>query len=285
MKRAVVALAWLVATASLGACGSEKTERPEVVATAYPLFEAAATVGGKHVHAVNLLPLDPYTAVPEKKARQLRTAALAIVLGGGTQPEVDKIVAERKGPTLRILDDTTFRTSGVDQNVWLDPLKMVELANTITDELTGIVPAKSEAFRDNLAGYEADISGVDRNYAQTFATCKRRTFLVERPEFTALARRYGLEQVTVGSLDIETSNSVAVAAIERTKSDTVFAVEQPSLSDAGEVQKRYGVRVAVLDPIDSQTDQARRGGATYRSVMGINLDALRAALSCAPKEH
>jgi zinc transport system substrate-binding protein len=278
----VAAMACVLAAAGLGACGSGDEARPKVVTTAYPLFEAAAMVGGEHVHAINLLPIDPYAPVPAKKAEELRTAALAIVLGEGVQPEVDAIVADRTGPTLRVLRPGE---GGEDHNVWLDPQRMIDIATAVTDELAELLPAESESIRSELAGYEGGIATIDREYAETLATCKKQELLVENAQFTALARRYGLEQIEVGKLDTRQINVVARDVIREHEASTAFADAQPSLSDAATIRDSYGVRVAVLDPIVSQTDQARRGGASYRSLMGINLDALRAALSCAPKEH
>jgi zinc transport system substrate-binding protein len=285
VKRAVSALTVLVLAGLLSGCGSGQVKEPKIVATAYPLFEAAATIGGKHVHAVNLLPLDPYAAVPAKKADQLRNAALAVVLGGGAQPEVDKIIEQRTGPTLRILGEGDFHATVPDPNVWLDPTAMIRLSESITDELANVLPERAEAFRDNLAAYEGTLGQIDREYVKMFASCEERTFLVEKPEFSAFERRFGLRQVAVGRLSLDVVNDPAVRAVQEHEATTVFADELPPLDDAPKVRDRYGVRVAVLDPIDSQADQARRGGATYRSVMNINLDALRAALSCAPKEH
>jgi zinc transport system substrate-binding protein len=285
VKRAAIALMGFLLAAGLSSCGSQHAGDPKVVATVYPLFEAAATIGGKHVHAVNLLPLDPYGPVPARQADQLRNAELAIVLGGGAQPEVDKIVAERTGPTLRILGSGDFHATVPDPNIWLDPREMIRLSESIADEMAKVLPEKSEAFRDNLAAYEGSLGQIDRDYAKMFASCKANAFLVEKAEFSALERRYALQQVVVGNLDLDTTNDDARTVIERHSASTVFAEDLPSLDDATAIRSRYDVRVAVLDPIDSQTDQARRGGATYRSVMNINLDALRAALSCPQKEH
>lgn len=275
----------ILAAGALASCGSSNAEAPKVVATAYPLYEAAATVGGKHVHAINLLPLDPYGALPAKKADELKSASLAIVMGGGTQPEVDKIVAQRTGPTISILGDADFHASGTDHNVWLDPQRMTAIADRISDALVQLLPSRTQTFHENLDRYEGDIADVDRDWVQTLATCKQHEFLVEEPQFSSLVRRYNLQQITVGPLDPKTTDDAARQTIETTHASTVFAKTLPSLGDAEKIQDRYGVRVAVLDPIASQTDQARRGGSSWRIVMGLNLDALRAALSCSPKQH
>jgi zinc transport system substrate-binding protein len=285
VKRVASVLAGLLAASVLVSCGSSNADVPKVVATAYPLYEAAATVGGKHVHAINLLPLDPYGPLPNDKAEELKSAPLAIVLGGGTQPEVDAIVAQRTGRTISILGDDDFHAADPDHNVWLDPQRMTQIADAVSDALVQLVPERAQTFHDNLDRYNGDIADVDRDWVQTLATCKRHEFLVEKPEFSSFARRYNLQQITIGPIDPNATNEMVRQTIDTTHASTVFAKTLPPLDDAQEIRDRYGVRVAVLDPITSQTDQARRGGSSWRIVMGLDLDALRAALSCDPKQH
>jgi ABC-type Zn uptake system ZnuABC Zn-binding protein ZnuA len=258
-----------------------------VVATAYPLYEAVASVGGKHVHAIDLLPLDPYGPISAEKTEELLSAPLAVVLGEGIQPEVDKIVMRRTLPTIRLsnVDGVDVEDKDDDHNVWLDPQNMTQIADRISDALNTLVPSKSNAFHKNLDRYEEGLASVDRSYVQALATCKRQSFLVEKAEYSSLAQRYGLQQVVVGSLDLKTPDETIRKAIAEHDADTIFAPTLPSLDDAKKIRDLYGVRVAVLDPVAAQTDQARRGGSSYRVVMGLDLDALRAALSCAEKEH
>jgi zinc transport system substrate-binding protein len=193
------------------------------------------------------------------------------------------VVAQRKGPTISVLGDGDVHATTTDYNVWLDPQRMASIAEVIADAINQLAPASDAAFHKNLDRYLGSVAGIDRDYSKTLATCKKREILVEKPQMSSLTSRYGLKQVSVGSLLTKSENSEARSLIEQTKATTVFATKLPSLSDADRIRKTYDVRVAVLDPIAVQTDQARRGGANYREVMELNLDALRAALDCRPK--
>ena len=70
------------------------------------------------------------------------------------------------------------------------------------------------------------------------------------------------------------------AQMKAEKATTLFDTALPSIDRAGAIYDKHGIRIAVLDPAISQSDQARRGGASYLSVMGLDLSALKVALGC-----
>lgn len=279
--RFVALLLALVVTAT--GCAST-TDRLEVVATAYPLFEAAATTGGDRVHAVNLLPLDPFGPLTARQADQLRSADLAVVLGAGAQPEVESVLAARTGPTLRILEVVRSRpaaegqvvSGSLDPYVWLDPQNMARTSDEVRRSLTALDPENHARYRKNARGLMRWLSTFDRLTARTLRTCERSTVLSTGASFGHLTDRHGLmQQQTKGE------HPAIAAAADASGSTTVFLPALPALDDAEVLLVEHGVRAAVLDPLAAQTDQARRGGATYGSVMAANLDALRAGLGCA----
>jgi zinc transport system substrate-binding protein len=78
----------------------------EVVASFYPLVEAAQRVGGDRVSVTNLTPagVDPHDV--EIDPRQVDTilgADLAVVMGRGFQPAVERVADDRDGATVEVL--------------------------------------------------------------------------------------------------------------------------------------------------------------------------------------
>lgn len=281
----------LLLTLVVSACGKQyalpKDKRMTVVATAYPLYEAAAEVGGARIFATNLLPLDPFAQLTDKQAEQLKTARLAIVLGKGTQPNVEKVVDQRTGPTLRILDSFPTQTlpgGAVDPYVWENPQNMSKIISLVREQYNQMDPAGAALYNKYAKNIGYGIANLDRTYAKTIATCKSKNLVTTSPNFQYLAERYGLVQVGVDMNAPRAEGSDPLgAAIDQYHPTTVFESTLPSLAEARRIQSEYGVRVSVLDTAIAQTDQARRGGSNYLSVMNINLDALRAGLDCATK--
>ena len=273
-------VAFVAPVLALPAAAAPAVAEPSVVATAYPLFEAASSVGGSKLHISDLLPADPSGPVSADKARQLRTASLAIVLGQGVQPAVDAVVAQRTGPTLRVLDrfaaEEGQTSVQADPYVWENPQQMAQIVDDIRIAVTSLDAADGRRFQRNATTYGFMLAGVDGDYARTMATCRRHDLLTEDPRFATLARRYGLVVHNAAPADL-------AATAKRLRATTVFKSTLPSVPVARQIQRDAGVRVAVMDPLIAQTDQARRGGSNYDTVMELNLDALRGALGCASK--
>ncbi len=278
------------AAGASGLPGSGREGKTTVVATAYPLYEAAATIGGDRVHATNLLPLGAFDRAPltPRQAERLRVADIVLIVGKGTQPEVEAIASRRTGPTVRILDtlDPGSPTT-LDRHVWLDTSQMAEITSHVYRSLHRFDPAGGPKFRKRLRSYERSIAAVDRNYGRGLAQCERRSFVVAEPEFGFMARRYNLVQapLDLSTVTLPSDRAKVEAIADATKradpgSSAVFLPRLPPVDDARLLLRRHGIKAAVLDPIADQTDQARRGGAGYAVVMGLNLEALRSGLRC-----
>lgn len=278
--RHLTAFVLVVATLVSG-CASESADGApdgEIVASVFPLFDAASFVGGSRLHITNLLPLDPFGALPPEKAQVLRSATLAIILGGGTQPGVEQIAAERTGPTVRILDQMTTKVhpvrSGTDPHVWLDPKGMAEVVTLVENSLRAVDPGGVSLFTKNAERTRNSLAVYDRRLAATFATCARRDVVTTRGDYQYLTDAYGLHQIVVSTPEALRD---AVADVRPT---TVYADDLPTIAAANRLQNGLGVRVSTLDPLTTLTDQARRGGASYWSVMDINVAALQNGLAC-----
>lgn len=254
------------------ATGQSASAKQKVVASAAPLFDALGSVGGKRVHATNVAPLDLNAPLTPARQKSLREASLAVIIGGGVQPEIERIAAERTGPTIRLLDNVTGANKE-QPYVWLDPTNMMLIASEIRVELTRIDPSSEKTFRKNEARMARLLFDILRINQRTLATCEQRSLVTTSSHFGSLTSRFDIDEVVV-------SESALPEAIRQTGATTVFFQSLPSLDEAKRIKSDLGVRSATLDDMAIRTDQARRGGASYGSLMALNLDALRAALDC-----
>jgi len=270
----------------LSGCGGggelAEDKKLHVVATAYPLFEAVAAVGGDRVHAVNASPLDAFGALTPAMVEKLRAADVVVTLGQGAQPEVDAALGGRASGVVRVLDDLPTRAAvpgedvrgALDPFVWLDPLAMSAIVDRVRNVLADVEPLQAAKFQKRAKGYQKMLAGIDLNYSRGLRSCERKEFVSRDPRFQYLADRYGLTQVAVGT-DAELAGAIA-----RYRPTTVFLRDLPSVADARAIEGSLGVRVSTLDTAVDQTDQARRAGSGYGTVMDLDLQALQAALGC-----
>ena len=294
----------VVAALPLGSasCGSDEGEQdgvPLVVASFYPLAEAAETVGGELVTVVNLTPpgVEPHDLeLAPDDLELLVTADLVLIVGAGFQPAVEDAIGDAEGVVLDVLDglDTLPAQDDVDESedlsgdphVWLDPARYAALVDEVAGALSDAVPDGAEAIRDGARVYVAELEALDAEFARGLERCESRTMLVNHAAFGYLASAYGLRQEAISGISPEAEPGPERLAelrdlVEREGVTTIFTEELASPEVARTLAAEAGVDTAVLNPLEGLTQDQLDVGETYLSVMRDNLQTLRAGLGCA----
>src|SRR5262249_40647334 len=92
-------------TLALAACAAGRSPAPHrttVLASFYPVAEAARQVGGSAVEVTDLTPpgVEPHDLeLSPKQIEAIATADLVLYLGGGFQPAVEDALGEAEGST------------------------------------------------------------------------------------------------------------------------------------------------------------------------------------------
>ncbi len=284
-------LAAIVAAAS-PACRSaaEHDGRRLVVASAYPLAEAAERVGGELVQVRDLTPpgLEPHDLelAPDDLAAIVE-ADLVLYVGAGFQPAVEDAVAQAEGRTLDVLSVVpTIAVGGaVDPHVWLDPSRFAAVVEAVAAALADLDPAHRSAYRANAAAYVAELRGLDEAYRWGLASCRSRLLVVSHAAFGYLAEAYGLRQEAIAGLSPESepdpSRLAELRALVQAEGvTTVFTEELVSPAVARALAEEAGVRTALLSPLEGLTQREIDAGEDYGSIMRRNLRTLEVALGC-----
>jgi zinc transport system substrate-binding protein len=296
-------LAGAVAASLLAACGASGSAvedgRVSVVASFYPLAEAASRVGGDLVSVQNLTPpgVEPHDLeLAPDDIEAIANADVIVYLGGGFQPAVEDALAEAENAVtvdaLEAVDTNAAPASEaeegltVDPHVWLDPARYEEIVRAVAGALAKADPANERTFDANTEAYVAQIASLDEDFRTGLSECERTTIVTSHEAFGYLADAYGLTQVGILGLSPEAEPDPRRLAelrdlVEREGVTTIFAEELVSPKVAETLASEAGVQVAVLNPIESLTDAQEKAGEDYLSLMRENLDTLRKALDCA----
>jgi len=286
----------------LSGCGSTSSsdgEGESVVASFYPLAEAASRVGGDLVSVQNLTPpgVEPHDLeLAPDDIEAIANADVIVYLGGGFQPAVEDALAEAEhAVTVDALNAVATNTAPaseaeegltVDPHVWLDPARYEEIVRAVADALAKADPANEATYAAKAQAYIAQIAALDEEFRAGLSDCARTTIVTSHEAFGYLAGAYGLTQVGILGLSPEAEPDPRRLAelrdlVEREGVTTIFAEELVSPKVAETLASEAGVRVAVLNPIESLTDAQEKAGEDYLSLMRENLDTLRKALDCA----
>jgi zinc transport system substrate-binding protein len=276
-----------------------EVDRVYVVASFYPLAEAASRVGGDLVSVENLTPpgVEPHDLeLAPDDIEAIATADVIVYLGGGFQPAVEDALAEAEhAVTIDALNAVATNAAPaseaeegltVDPHVWLDPARYEEIVRAVAKALAKADPANEATYAANAQAYIAQIVALDEEFRAGLSDCGRTTIVTSHEAFGYLADAYGLTQVGILGLSPEAEPDPRRLAelrdlVEREGVTTIFAEELVSPKVAETLASEAGVQVAVLNPIESLTDAQEKAGEDYLSLMRENLDTLRKALDCA----
>jgi len=291
-------MAALGLTVLLGGCGGTDAAdgRPQVVASFYPLYEAAQRVGGDLVQVRNLTPAGSEPHDLELSSRQvdrIEDAAVVLFLGRGFQPALEKAAERAEGTKVDVLDGLAALRPApagddkldVDPHVWLDPGQFKAIVTRVATAFSAADPANRATYEANAGAYLGELNELDAEFTTGLATCARRTLVTSHAAFGYLAARYGLGQESIAGLEPESEPSPErladlTAKVRADGTTTIFYETLVSPKVAESLAREAGVRTAVLNPLEGLSEDDAKAGRTYLSVMRENLAAIRLALGC-----
>jgi zinc transport system substrate-binding protein len=294
-----VLVAALLVSGLCAACSSASSDPSgtSVVASFYPLAEAAEQVGGADVGVTNLTApgVEPHDLeLTPDQIEAITTADLVLYLGGGFQPAVEDALGDAQGTVVDVSDGLrdlpvpdTETSPGLtaDPHVWLDPVAYRQVVGRVESALADVAPSGASTFATNAHAFEARLSALDREYRSGLASCDRSIIVTSHAAFGYLAQRYGLQQEPIAGLSPEAEPDPQRLAdlktlVEQTGVTTVFTEEMVSPKVAETLASETGISAAVLNPLESITPDQLAAGQDYVSIMEQNLDTLRRALGC-----
>ena len=263
----------------------------------YPYEFVTARVGGDDVDVTNLTEPGGEPHDLELTPRQVAAVGEAdlVVYSAGFQPAVDEAVEQQADDrALDVLSVVELLGSGEhadeeraeeehtagDPHVWLDPVRLGEIATAVADRLAEVDPDGAEGYRSRAQELSAELASLDDELRAGLATCERREIVTSHDAFGYLADAYDLEQVAIAGLSPDDEASPkrleeVAAQAQAAGVTTVFFEELVSPKVAESLAREVGATAEVLSPLEGPPDRG-----DYLSAMRENLERLRTALGC-----
>jgi zinc transport system substrate-binding protein len=301
LRRIPFVAAVALLSAAIGACAKPASGARDghvsVVASFYPLAEAAEKVGGPLVAVTNLTApgVEPHDLeLTPDQLEAISTADVVLYLGGGFQPAVEDAIGDAQGTAVDVSEHLrdlpapsteTESTLAADPHVWLDPVLYAGIVEDVRAVFDSVDPALAPAFDAKASAFEKQLSALNRSYATGLARCSTNVIVTTHAAFGYLARRYGLRQEAIAGLSPEAEPTPdRIAYLKQLVQDhgvtTIFTETLVSSKVADTLAGDTGVATAVLDPLESLTAGELAAGNDYLSVMRTNLMTLEHALGC-----
>lgn len=167
-----------------------------------------------------------------------------------------------------------------DPHVWLSPKRAIIMVESIRDQLSTNFPDKKDTFEKNAKQYIEKLEQLDKKYTAELSNAKQKSFVTQHAAFAYLALDYNLKQVPIAGLSPDKEPTAARLAeltkyIKDNSIKYIYFEENASSTVANTLAKETGVKLDVLNPLESLTEQETKNGENYISVMESNLKSLK----------
>ncbi|MEO7350856.1 MAG: metal ABC transporter substrate-binding protein [Marmoricola sp.] len=290
LRRLVPAsLALTVALAGLSGCASAGgSEKPQVVASFYPLQYVAERIVGDHAEVLNLTKpgVEPHELELSPRQTASLSTAEVVLYEKGLSPAVDEAIgndAPKQAVDAASVVGLHKGDGGVDPHFWLDPTLLAKTATAFSEAMQKADPDHAADYQRNGVRLHKDLLALDGEIRGALADCRIRTLVVSHDAFEYFARRYGLTVDAIAGLSPDAEPSAKrlsdLADLVREKGvTTIFSERLLSPRVAETLAGEAGVRTEVLDPLEGLAKGSKED---YVSLMRENVQTLRAAGECA----
>ena len=312
MKKYLLTATVMIGALLFAACGNtnkeaDKKEDLTIVTTFYPIYDFTKEIVGDEGNVKLLIPAgtEPHDFEPSAKERaEISDADVFVYNSSDMEFFVDSLKdSVDSKQTLMIeaakgidrlesqeVDEHEESEEGhdhaheYDPHVWLDPVLAIKEVRTIAGELGEKYPDKKEIFTKNADAYIKKLEALDQKYSEELKNATNRTFVTQHAAFAYLANQYNLEQVAISGVspDQEPTPSRLAELKEFVKKNNIKVIyfeENASSKVAETLSNETGVKLEVLNPLESLTNEQIKAGENYISVMEKNLEALKESIN------
>ncbi|MEO1769312.1 metal ABC transporter substrate-binding protein [Candidatus Enterococcus ferrettii] len=307
MKKSILFIVAIAAAGLLAACGNQKqdtvkNDKLQVMTTFYPMYEFTKEVVGDKGDVKLLIPAGTEPHDYEPSAKDLAKIAESDVFVYNS-PELETwvknltdtvdtnktaIVEASKGISLmegseEEGEEEHDHSHVLDPHVWLDPVLAIKEVETIRDDLSKKYPDDKDAFEKNAANYIKKLQDLDQKYQTAFTDASNKTFVTQHAAFGYLAKQYGLTQEAIAGVSPDQEPSPARLSelkhyVDDNHVSVIYFEENASSKVAETLSQETGVKLEVLNPLESLTNQQMKDGESYLTVMEENLAALKESI-------
>ena len=149
-------------------------------------------------------------------------------------------------------DHQGHHAGSFDPHIWLAPLLVSQMTDTIRDALIAIDPASAEHYRKNSLEFQAKLAQLDQQLRQLLQPLAKQTIYVFHPAYAYFCQAYNLTQKAIATEGKMPGAHSLSRLIEQAKHDQVqFIFIQPQFSrkTAQALARSIGATLIPLDPL------------------------------------
>lgn len=266
--------------------------------TLYPIEYIIEEIGGDAVSVDTIYPpgVDAHTYEPtSKEITEIAKADSFVYLGAGMEGFASKAASALKEQDVELIEigahdelfseqahneeDDDHAHSDFDPHIWLDPLRMNQMADILSDELIKLSPDHKEEFEENLTVFKEEMINLNDDFITTLKNKNNKKIVVTHAAYGYWELSYGLEQLPISGLSTSDEPSQKqLAEVTRLAKDLNINYVIYGQNDANQtaeiIQEHIGAEKLIIHNLAVLTEEDLKNEADYLSLMKENLAAL-----------
>jgi zinc transport system substrate-binding protein len=150
---------------------------------------------------------------------------------------------------------------GKDPHIWLSPRLMVQMADSLCNQLSSIDPKHASSYHDNLRALIQEITELNNHIRSVLSNLPHRSFITFHPAWGYFARDYGLRQLPIeveGKEPTVTELEKVINIARQENVQVVFAEPQFSTRSAEVIAKEIQGKVEIIDDLSADWENNLR---------------------------
>ncbi|WP_430791157.1 metal ABC transporter solute-binding protein, Zn/Mn family [Virgibacillus flavescens] len=308
MKKICTIILLLLFSLTIAGCTSDKDKEQAgltIYSSIYPIQYATERIAGDGVQVKSVYPpgVDAHTYEPtSKEMTDIAKADAFIYLGAGLEGFAETAAGALQSEDVALIElgtnkelfhtedeheadhseeETADTHNHGDHNphIWLDPLRMIDMANQIKEELIELNPDKKERYNTNFTALKEDLLALDKQFKETLETKEQKEILVSHAAYGYWEERYGIKQIAIRGLTSsdEPSQKELTQIIDKAnKEDLEYVIFEQNGSDRVSkiIQEQIGAKALHIHNLSVLTEEDIKNGEDYLSLMKHNLEVL-----------
>lgn len=194
---------------------NEPSNKINVIASFYPMYDFAKNVGGDRVEVKSLIPMgvEPHEFEPTPQDIKDLSKAQVLILNGVIESSwapkllegIDNknLVVVDTSKEIKLVSSMDADMPGNDPHIWLDPVLAKKQVIAIRDSFIQADPAGKDYYKTNADAFMQKLDTLDTEFRVTFLTCPKKDILITHATLAYFCDEYGCNQIPVEGVNAE----------------------------------------------------------------------------------
>jgi len=289
----------------LTACSSnnakENDDRLHIYTSIYPLQYIVGELAGDKAVTESVYPpgVDAHTYEPtSREITQLADGDAFVYIGAGMEGFAETMADALDNQDISFIEigqqESLFQDNkhddhdhedghehhgDLDPHIWLDPVRMIQVAELVTNELVELQPENKDVFLENLSTFTEKMTVLDEKFAATLEDNAHHEILVSHAAYGYWEQRYGIEQIPISGLSSSDEPSqkelASIAKLAKDKDIKYVIFEQAGSNRiATIIQEHIEAEPLYIHNLEVLTEEDIENDENYLSLMENNLKVL-----------